>query len=111
MLMELIKNFASSDFPLKGENLLIAFKQLYQAAGWGIIEYVNIDKKQRTGKIHVYHSIAENVTQKYNEPICYYTKGHLTALLQEIFNFQTVYIDEVKCIAMGDKYCEFKFEC
>jgi predicted hydrocarbon binding protein len=111
MLIELIKKFAPLDFSLKGENLLIAFKQLYQAAGWGIIEYVDVDEKQKTGKIRVYHSIGESVTQKYNESICYYTKGHLTALLQEIFNCQTVYIDEIKCMAMGYKYCEFRFEC
>lgn len=111
MLIELIKKLVPADAELKQKEMLEAFKQLYQAGGWGIIEYAEINTKQKTGKIRVYHSIAESLLKKYDMPICYYVKGNLTALLQEVFGCEGVYLNEVKCMAMGDPYCEFEFEC
>ena len=107
-LVKLIKNFASEN-KLNKKEMLAAFKQFYQAGGWGVIEYVDVNLRQGTGKIRIYNSIAESVTKKYDRPICYYTKGHLTALLQEIFEHKSIHIEEVKCMAIGDKFCEFEF--
>jgi len=110
-LVKLIKELTPSDVKLKREEMLEAFKQIYQARGWGIVEYVEMNVKRKTGKIRIHHSVAESVRKKYDMPICYYTKGNLTALLQEVFNHKAVYLNEVKCMAMGDPYCEFEFEC
>lgn len=110
-LIKLIKELIPSNVRLKQEEMLKAFKQIYQARGWGIIEYVGVNMNQKTGKIRIHHSIAENVRKKYDMPICYYAKGNLAALLQEVFNCKAAYLNEVKCMAMRDPYCEFEFEC
>jgi len=115
MGLEMGKNFLkiirslTSEKKLEKKNMLEAFKQLYQARGWGIIEYVNVNLKQESGKIRIHHSIAENFKRKHNRPICYYTKGCLTAFLEEIFQHKPLHIEETKCMAMGDKFCEFEF--
>ncbi|RLI20983.1 hypothetical protein DRO54_04905 [Candidatus Bathyarchaeota archaeon] len=110
ILIKLIKELIPKT-KLDKKELLMAFKQLYQAGGWGIIEYADVNIKRGSGRIRVHHSIAESVMKRYNQPICYYTKGHLAALLREVFGCETIRLQEVKCMAMGDEYCEFEFEC
>ena len=43
---------------------------------------------------------------KFKEPSCYFTTGFLNGFFSTIKN---QHIKEIKCIAMGDPYCEWEF--
>jgi predicted hydrocarbon binding protein len=45
-------------------------------------------------------------TAKIKEPSCFFTTGFLNGLFSTVKN---QYVKEVKCIAMGDPYCEWEF--
>jgi predicted hydrocarbon binding protein len=46
------------------------------------------------------------VTAKSDEPLCFFTTGFLNGFFSAVKN---QHVKEVKCIAMGDPYCEWEF--
>jgi len=44
-------------------------------------------------------------TTKWKEPSCYFTTGFLNGLFSAVKN---QHVREMKCIAMGDPYCEWE---
>jgi predicted hydrocarbon binding protein len=45
-------------------------------------------------------------TEKWEEPLCYFTTGFLNGFFSAVKN---QHVKETKCIAMGDPYCEWEF--
>jgi predicted hydrocarbon binding protein len=45
------------------------------------------------------------VTTKWKEPSCFFTTGFLNGLFSAVKN---QHVREIKCIAMGDPYCEWE---
>jgi len=46
------------------------------------------------------------MTKKREEPCCYFTTGFLNGFFSAVKN---QHVNETKCIAMGDPYCEWEF--
>ena len=46
------------------------------------------------------------LTTKRLEPLCYFTTGFLNGFFSAVKN---QHVKEIKCIAMGDPYCEWEF--
>jgi len=96
-----------------GENLIAAgvgedesIKRLLRFLEHCKVGKVTIDKTIR---------IKENIesvwtkaytTEKWEEPLCYFTTGFLNGFFSAVKN---QHVRETKCIAMGDPYCEWEF--
>ena len=46
------------------------------------------------------------VPTKSQEPLCFFTTGFLNGFFSTVKN---LHVKEIKCIAMGDPYCEWEF--
>jgi predicted hydrocarbon binding protein len=57
-------------------------------------------------KENIESSYAWTMKTKPAEPSCYFTTGFLNGFFLAVKN---KYVREVKCMAMGDPYCEWEF--
>ena len=92
---------------LNGRKGLIEILKLIQALGLGKIELVKYDIFPKIDiKIRVYDSIECSAFEKSSKPVSQFVRGYLAGLLAEQTGKEVEVIEE-KCIAVGDKYCEF----
>jgi len=76
------------------------------AHGWGIPKLVEFSSSEII--IHLYDSFESlAMVEKSERPMCFFIKGYIAGLLATILK-REVHIEETKCIAMGDPYCEFR---
>jgi predicted hydrocarbon binding protein len=79
--------------------------KIYQALGWFRLE--SVDQSLRDGSITIRTSDSfECEGVKSEGPHCQFVRGHLSGGLTTIMG-EEVACKETKCIAAGDKYCEF----
>jgi len=78
---------------------------LYASSGYGI---ASLEEAGGVFSLRIRENF-EAVDRKSKEPSCYMTKGMWKGGLESIFN-RPISIEEVKCKAKGDEYCEFKIE-
>ena len=99
-LYEGYRKYVSSE-----KDMLILIPALAKAVGWGIIEEI---KPRLFGryKIKMYNSMECEICKPSKEPSGHFSRGILAGLLSKITRKEMV-VDEVKCIAKGDPYCEF----
>ena len=65
----------------------------------------------KVGKVSIYDTLkmvqnCESFMMRGEEPSCYFTTGFLNGFFSAVKN---LHVKEVKCIAMGDPYCEWEF--
>ncbi|MEM3406922.1 MAG: 4-vinyl reductase [Nitrososphaerota archaeon] len=99
----LIKKFKNKDF----------FKKLSKfyssnGCGWFKIKKINIDPN-KGGYIQIEQSFIAEEYGKSEKPVCDFLAGYFVGMLEEIYKKEYT-CEEIKCIAKGDKYCEFKIE-
>ena len=91
------------DYNVAINHLVNTFRQY----GWGI---VNVDSKSNPRASSLIVRIYENVecllAPKRSKPNSQLARGVLAGFFSSLFNTK-VYVEEKKCIAMGDPYCEF----
>jgi len=78
---------------------------LYASSGYGI---ASLEEAGGVFSLRIRENF-EAVDRESKEPSCYMTKGMWKGGLESIFN-RPISIEEVKCKAKGDEYCEFKIE-
>ncbi|MEX2724643.1 MAG: V4R domain-containing protein [Candidatus Freyarchaeota archaeon] len=113
IVMELGKDFGAknvriveSEFNFKEDRLLHSTLMYVGARGYGRV--LNIEGSLESGslKIRVHSSLAE-LWGKSNKPVDILIEGGLLGAVQEITG-KIWTSKEVRCIAMGDDYCEFE---
>jgi len=78
------------------------------AHGWGIPKLIKFSSSEVI--VHLYDSFESLVMAKKSErPMCFFIKGYIAGLLSTILK-KEVHVEETKCIAMGDPYCEFRIK-
>lgn len=81
---------------------------LYAAQGWGMPELVDLTLEPLTTILRI-HDNFECAYVRSGAPNSQYIRGHLVGLAGGVLG-KKVMIRETKCMAMGDKYCEFHGE-
>jgi predicted hydrocarbon binding protein len=78
---------------------------LYLTLGWGRPELVKFHGIPFSATIRIHDSF-ECAGQKSTKPHSYFVRGHMTGLINTLFQKKVTCI-ESKCAALGDPYCEF----
>jgi len=79
---------------------------LLQHVGFGIIR-ITYDVSRCQASIDVKDSFECKLFSNSQQPESHYLRGMLAGFLSKVFK-REVKVEEHKCIAMGDEYCEFK---
>ena len=87
--------------------LLKIAEALFIQAGFGILKIVDIDFDEMKAVIRIYHSFECELYKRSDKATSHLIRGTIAGWLSELFQ-RDVFIEEVKCIAKGDPYCEFK---
>ena len=89
-------------------DMLELIKAFSKALGWGVIEEI---KPTVYGKysVRVRHNLECEFCGPSNRPCGDFSRGILTGFFEKIFGRKVV-VEEVKCVAKGDPYCEFSVE-
>ena len=85
------------------EEKLQIFKSMFKNNGLGIIE-INITTEASNVKVYDSLECKQGIGSK--EPYSHLIRGILGGLFKRIYSHE-VKVKEVKCIAVGDEYCEF----
>jgi len=96
-------------FNIDGNELIQAFAQAVRATGWGITEFSRIDMKNHSATIIVKECFEAAAWRKKPYTVCHWTRGYLAGYMSTVFG-KPVEAIEAKCMARGDKYCEFKIQ-
>jgi len=96
-------------FGVEGTDLVSAVAQAVQATGWGIIEPRNIDLKRHQGTIIIKQCFEALAWRKKPYQICHWSRGYIAGVASVIAG-RPIEATEVKCLATGDEYCEFRYQ-
>jgi predicted hydrocarbon binding protein/predicted amino acid-binding ACT domain protein len=96
-------------FGLEGEDLIHAMAQAGQATGWAITEIKQLDFKAPSATIIVKDCFEAAAWRKKPYNVCHWTRGYLSGYMSTVFG-KPVEAVEAKCMAKGDKYCEFEIK-
>ncbi len=90
----------------KDELFRIAFS-IFETLGFGKIE--KIEMEDNSVRVLVSNSF-EARRRKSKEPVCRFVAGILAALVEDILRVRIGPMEEVRCQATGDDFCEFRAE-
>jgi len=94
-------------FGLKRGRLADWLRELGGATGWGQIDFVTVDYEKHRGIVRVKNNpVAMFLSHKVNKPICYHMAALGAGVASRSFE-EEVDCVEVKCMALGNPYCEF----
>ncbi|MCD6479512.1 ACT domain-containing protein [Candidatus Bathyarchaeota archaeon] len=80
-----------------------------KALGYGIIEFIELQENPPRARVRIYNSIECELGRGAGHPFSQYIRGLITGIASEFFRREMT-AREVKCIAMGDPYCEFELK-
>jgi len=87
-------------------NKIEILKLIFMNSGYGKMDIkVNLNEKKADIKIYDSIECSQGIGSK--EPYSHYIRGMVAGVFEEVFK-DDVEVREVKCIAIGDEYCEFK---
>lgn len=90
----------------KPEDLIEVAKAINMTFGWGIIDKVNIDQRKGAAKLRIYQNFECELGKPNGKPYSQFYRGAIAGLFTKFFG-KDVKVQETKCIAKGDPYCEF----
>ena len=94
-------------YGLENKDLISAIVQAAKALGWGIVKFQDIDFKDLEGTIIMKESFEALARQKKPYNVCHWARGFFAGCMRVVFE-KPVEAVEVKCLATGAEYCEFK---
>ena len=83
-----------------------ALEDLMALAGYGKVEYVKIDFEKPEAIIRMRGLLTPSEIEKSDVPVCHVERGVLTGFI-ECITKKVCNGQEVKCVTMGDEFCEF----
>ena len=90
----------------KLEDLIEVAKALNMTLGWGIIDKISINAKKGVAKLRIYQNFECEIGKPNRKPYSQFYRGAIAGLFTRFFG-KDVKVQETKCIAKGDPYCEF----
>ena len=93
------------DYTTSDEEFLLLTKALVKAIGWGIMEEFKL-LPNGTYVVRIYDNIECAMCKPSKEPTGDFFRGIIAGLLLQLTG-KMMLVEEVKCIAKGDPYCEF----
>ncbi len=91
----------------KGAEKVLPFaKELFKQVGFGTIDIVEIDFLNRTALIRVHNSFECELFKGTGMTESHFIRGLIAGFMSSLFGVK-VDVEETKCIAKGDPYCEF----
>jgi len=95
------------EYGLKGREIVEAFLALRSAAGWFGYEVVSYDEEKLVSVIRLYDNFeCVPFVGKRDRPMSHLVRGGLAGLFSGVYK-RDFKVEEVKCVAKGDRYCEF----
>jgi len=88
------------------ELLLEVSKAFYKMTGLGVIEHIYVDLEKKEALIRVYDSFECSLYKGEKKPVSSLVRGIFAGWFGKLFKAD-MEVKEVKCIAVGDDYCEF----
>jgi len=92
-------------YGLTGMKLADIMKDLAQMGGWGKIEFLKFDFKNKFVIGKILDSPFAELTEFKNKKMCHISRGFIAGALSIVFDTDVDCI-EVKCIADGSEFCE-----
>jgi len=90
--------------PLDRYNCTDMLKELFMAAGWGILD-IEFDCERLDGRIFVRDSFIAGMYEESEYPVCTYISGYFAGFMTEAIG-RTMQVHEVRCKSMGHDICE-----
>jgi len=94
-------------FGVEGIDLILAVTQAVQTTGWGIVEARDVDLKRGLETIIIRECFEALAWRKKPYKACHWSRGYIAGTASVTFG-RPVEVVEVKCLATGDEYCEFR---
>jgi len=91
------------EWGLKGSDFIEATEEFYAELGWGKF---SIDIKHLTISIENSFIARGYGKGEAKKPVCHFLCGYNASMITELIN-KEVDVEERKCMAKGDRYCEF----
>jgi len=96
-------------FGVEGMDLILAVRQAVQTTGWGLVEFRELDLKRHRGTIIIKECFEALAWREKPYKTCHWSRGYIAGVANVIFGIP-MKAEEVKCLATGDEYCEFRVE-
>ena len=93
----------------KGKEFLKKLFEFYDSKGCGWFKLKDINFKNSEIYIQIKQSFIAEEYGKSEKPVCDPLAGYFVGLFEEVFKKEFI-CKETKCIAKGDKHCEFKIK-
>lgn len=96
-------------FGVEETDLILAVIQAVQTTGWGLVEFRELDLKRHRATVIIKECFEALAWRKKPYKNCHWTRGYIAGVANVIFGIP-MKAEEVKCLATGDEYCEFRVE-
>jgi len=94
-------------FGVERTDLIQTVNQAVQTTGWGIVETRNVDFKRGRETIIIRECFEALAWRKKPYKACHWVRGYMAGVASVVFD-RPMEAVEIKCLATGDEYCEFK---
>jgi len=82
-------------------------REFIRASGIGRVELVSLDRRACSARVRVWDSFECELFKGSTSPSSHFVRGIIAGWLSAYFGWE-VYAEETKCIARGDRHCEFR---
>lgn len=104
---ELYEHYAKIAKSSKVEDLIEVAKATNMTLGWGIVNNVSINVENGYAKLRIYQNFECELGGNEGKPYSQFYRGAIAGIFTRFFG-KDVKVEETKCIAKGDPYCEFE---
>jgi hypothetical protein len=87
-------------------DLVEVAKAVNMTLGWGIIDKIEIDAEKGVAQVRIHQSFECELGEETGKPYSQFYRGAIAGLFTRFFG-KDVNVQETKCVAKGDPYCEF----
>ena len=98
---------AAKESGKSGGNLLGEIRKIKRKENWCRVDFNGFDVGKRTGLVVVNDSFEALGYGSSKNPVCHFLRGYFSGILSYVCGGDVV-LNETKCIAKGDHYCEFQ---
>lgn len=88
------------------EALVEVARAVNMTLGWGVIGDVQVNEKKKTARVRLYENFECELGEGCGKAYSQFYRGGIAGIFTRIF-MEEVKVEETKCIAKGDPYCEF----
>jgi predicted hydrocarbon binding protein len=102
--------FFAEKLRLEGEMLARFMASVGSSLGWGRFTLEELDMEKNKLRVRAENLFECKLAGKPGEARGYFIRGYILGAATQIFKTENLTIEETKCIAKGDPYCEFQIK-